>query len=206
LSTCECYKNQAEIESYVRPFYLQLPDGHVLKTFIEEHAQILGFLDELEELVTVIQSFDRLEGETNFIQRVEFLSRHLMETERHHIREEISVLTRLAESHKSSMTIRIRKEHDVLGVKKRQFSNLILRLYTMYFDEFRKKFIEISSDVIRQLKDHIHYEDTVLYPLALRTLTDEDWQNALNECDHIGYCCFTPGENHHLREINIRAH
>lgn len=147
-----------------------------------------------------------LEGETHFIQRVEFLSRHLLETERHHIREEISVLTRLAEAHETSMTTRIRKEHDVLGVKKRQFSNLILNIYTTSFNEFKTKFIRSATDVIEPLNDHIHYEDSVLYPLALDTLTRDDWINALSECDRIGYCCFTPGERHHLREINTLAH
>ncbi|NOZ74046.1 MAG: hypothetical protein GXO90_01520 [FCB group bacterium] len=206
MSTCDCYKTKAEIDPKVRPFYRQLPEQHVLKTFVEEHAQILGFLHDLKDLVHQIESMSDLETEPQFIHRVEFISRHLLETERHHIREEISVLTRLAEAHESYMTTRIRKEHDILGVKKRQFSNLILNIYTTAFDEFKTEFVRSASDVVEQLSDHIHYEDSVLYPLALETLTGEDWINALSECDRIGYCCFTPGEAHHLREINTLAH
>lgn len=203
MSTCDCYKNTAEIGNDVRPFYQKLPDHHVLKTLVEEHAQIKGFLDELEALVSKIQTMESLESETEFIQRVEFLSRHLLETERHHIREEIAILSRLAESHNISMTARIRKEHDTLAVKKRQFSNLILRLYTMYFDDFRTKFVELAQDVIKDMRRHIQYEDSTLYPQAFNSFNDSEWIDAQSECDRVGYCCFTPGEEHHLREIKM---
>lgn len=172
---------------------------------MEEHAQILGFLRDLEACAADIQTMDKMEGESEFIHRIEFLSRHLLETERHHIREEIALLTRLAEAHHSTITVRLRKEHDVLGVKKRQFSNLVLRLYTMYFQEFKQQFSSLAEDVIAGLRDHIEYEDQTIYPLAYQVLSPADWEAARSECDRIGYCCFTPGEHHHLREINTLA-
>jgi len=46
------------------------------------------------------------------------------------------------------------------------------------------------------LRQHIHKENHILYPMAIRTITeDSEWDKMKIKCDEIGYCCFCPSHN-----------
>jgi hypothetical protein len=42
------------------------------------------------------------------------------------------------------------------------------------------------------LSSHIFKENNVLYPAALKVISEEEWSGIREDFDEIGYCCFTP--------------
>ena len=43
------------------------------------------------------------------------------------------------------------------------------------------------------LRDHIFKENNILYPTALEVIKENSvWKKMKDDCDKIGYCCFTP--------------
>ena len=44
------------------------------------------------------------------------------------------------------------------------------------------------------LTTHFFKENNILFPAALRLITQAEWKDIRNEFDEIGYCCFTPDE------------
>jgi hypothetical protein len=50
----------------------------------------------------------------------------------------------------------------------------------------------VGGYITEALSSHIYKEDHILYPAALQTITAEEWQEIREQCDELGYCCFTP--------------
>jgi len=42
------------------------------------------------------------------------------------------------------------------------------------------------------LNSHIYKEDNILFPLAERVVTIQEWIHIMEKFDEIGYYCFTP--------------
>ena len=52
---------------------------------------------------------------------------------------------------------------------------------------------ELAGFIVPTLREHIYKENNILYPAALQVIEDDRvWQKLKDECDSIGYCCFTP--------------
>jgi PAS domain S-box-containing protein len=62
----------------------------------------------------------------------------------------------------------------------------------MTFDDFKKKLVEAAKPMCGALPSHFFKENNILFPTALQAVTDDEWTEARQEFDEIGYCCFTP--------------
>lgn len=176
--------------------YSSLPDEHIIKVLMDEHQTIRKFLTILNDLLEKIETMKSVEEDKETIFHLEEIVRYLMSTEKHHIREENVVISRLDDTSAKliNASIKIRKEHDDLGIVKRRLYNLMLRVYTMYFNTFKKEYIHIARQLGEALMKHIQYEESVLYPATLQQIKDSDeWQVMHKESERIGDSCLTPG-------------
>ncbi|NHZ86733.1 MAG: DUF438 domain-containing protein, partial [Planctomycetia bacterium] len=63
------------------------------------------------------------------------------------------------------------------------------------YDEFQKELQSVSRKLTRDLKKHIDIEEKILYPQAVKLITDKSrWKKMRAESKNVGYCCFTPGK------------
>jgi len=61
----------------------------------------------------------------------------------------------------------------------------------------------IIIELCDTLRQHIHKENHILYPMAIQAITeDSQWDKMKIKCDKIGYCCFCPGNNYQLERGN----
>jgi len=44
------------------------------------------------------------------------------------------------------------------------------------------------------IPNHFYKEENILFPTALKLITDKEWQEIKASMDHLGYCYFTPKE------------
>jgi hypothetical protein len=62
----------------------------------------------------------------------------------------------------------------------------------MDFRYFKKQIIEIANPLCEIVSSHFFKENSVLFPTAVKMVTEGEWEEARREFDDIGYCCFTP--------------
>tara|TARA_B100001013_G_scaffold343153_1_gene270330 strand:- start:1306 stop:1875 length:570 start_codon:yes stop_codon:yes gene_type:complete len=171
----------------------KLPEGHIIKTMIKEHDHILVILDELTDIAHQLSTKDQKIGET-LMQRVNYLTVKIIGAEPHHQREEEVLFPNLEENGITCMTQCMRMEHEVMRKMKHD-----LKQKTKNTDGvWSEKVMDISKlidSLCSMLRQHIHKENTVLYPMALKVITDQaKWVDMRIQCDRIGYCCFYPEE------------
>ena len=162
---------------------------------MEEHQVILNFCKVLEKLVKEIKKKTSINDSKEILKDLQLVSGHLLRTEKHHIREEHTFIRRLVSMAEFDPSQEIRRQHDNLGVLKRQLERTLYEIYTNSFDEFQKELQSVSRKLIKDLKKHIDIEENILYPQAVKLIPDKSrWKRMRKESKDIGYCCFTPGK------------
>jgi len=172
----------------------ELPKGHIVSTLVSEHDVILGFLDQLQQVNDAIQQMSAYPGPTEEFRKLAHIAEHLVETERHHQREEDVLFPELEQRGVDGPPAVMRQEHNQLRPRKRELKEMTEQVGEMDFDAFKERLDELAGFIVPVLRDHIFKENNILYPTALQVIGPdaEVWQRLKDECDEIGYCCFTP--------------
>ncbi len=188
-----CTVHLKMIGDQVEKMKTSLPPGHVISTLVSEHETILCFLDELWWLNECIGKMPAHDPESERFRKLSHIAEHLVAAELHHQREEDILFPALEERGVYGPTEIMRQEHIELRVKKQQLANLTEQVGKMDFMDFKDRLDDVVKFIVPTLRDHIFKENNILYPTALEVIEDESiWANLKQECDKIGYCCFTP--------------
>tara|TARA_B100001079_G_scaffold111678_1_gene96111 strand:- start:363 stop:953 length:591 start_codon:yes stop_codon:yes gene_type:complete len=182
LSTCIDHKgyNQNIIDS--------LDEGHMIKTLMEEHAHIVSMLDELTNISNQLKGTD-IKNNKELFQGANHLILKIIGAEPHHQREERVLFPALEKLGITGPPQCMAMEHDIMRTMKHDLNQ------KLSFDDIMAVDIDEIKDLIEKLCDtlrnHIHKEDTILFPLALQSINnDSQWIDMRVQCDEIGYCCF----------------
>ena len=170
-----------------------LPAGHVISTLISEHETILCFLDELWWLNECIGKMSAYDPESEKFRKISHIAKHLVAADLHYQREEYILFPALEERGVYGPTAIMKEEHIQLMEKKHELENLTDNVSGMDFEDFKCCLDDVIKFIVPTLRDHISKENNILYPTALEVIEDESiWAKLKEQCDKIGYCCFTP--------------
>lgn len=75
----------------------------------------------------------------------------------------------------------------------------LLQNYSHNKDEILQK----SKVVLEKLKEMIFKEESILFPMALDTLTEDEWFSIMQESHEIGYCLIEPEEKWMPHRVNV---
>jgi DUF438 domain-containing protein len=65
----------------------------------------------------------------------------------------------------------------------------------MDFKDFASQLDGVVRFLVPVFQDHIFRINNIMFPTALEAIDDpEIWSQLKQECDKIGYCCFSPAE------------
>lgn len=171
----------------------ELEPGNVVHTMVLEHDEILDFLCRLEELDTLIQTWNELKKDSDEFKTLKSISEHLLAAESHHEREEEVLFPELEARGITGPPRIMRMEHNDLRKRKKALKHLVQSAEDYKLMEFKKQLHTIAAFLVPTLRDHIFKENNILYPTAVQTIKDESvWKRMKDESDKIGYCCFTP--------------
>ena len=172
----------------------EVPIGHPLHTLIAEHDEILKILDSLERVNKKIQYLDNYDQENSLFNELKDIGYGLLETEKHHEREEEALFPEIDEKGVTGPTRIMRMEHEDLWPRKEKIDQLAKNAANMDFNNFKKELNENAEYIVLTLRDHIFKENNILYPTAKQVIPEEKWQKIRELGDKIGYCSFTPEE------------
>ncbi len=171
------FKEQLETQK------IEVPHGHPIKILMEEHKILL----ELQEKLNSIAA-----EQTPEVSQLKQIAADLLDAEKHYLREE-NVLFPVLEKHGITEPPAIMwMEHNQLREKKKGLRDLIESYNTMNLEVFKKHLANNSSALNSLLSGHIFKENNILFPAAMRVVTEQEWMDIRREFDEIGYPSFTP--------------
>ena len=185
-----CAAHMAAVEGSAERTMNSLPEGHVIRTMMEEHRVILGYLDKLDSLISEARQGKMSEER---IKELIHVAQHLVDAEPHHKREEDVLFPEVEKRGVYGPPHVMRMEHVELRKKKHSVLDSAKQLLEGDSEEIRMRIKQDGGYLVFALREHIFKEDNILYPTALQVIREEEvWDNMREECDKIGYCCFTP--------------
>ena len=168
------------------------PEGHPIHILMEEHKILLKFTDELKNIVTKIKDEKDFNSVTTEMEQIKNIEKHLKDSERHYLREE-NVLFPYLEKHGVTEPPAIMwMEHDKIREIKKNLYSIIDGHEDMVFQDFIKQFENIAISLSDMLTNHFFKENNILYPTAMKVITESEWNEVIKQFNEIGYCCFTP--------------
>lgn len=168
-----------------------LPPGHPVRVFMDEHVLILGFLDQIEKIAIDAQkSTAGLEPGGAKREALAKLGANMLGAEPHHQREEQGLFPRMEAAGVEGPPHVMRMEHDHLRGVKHALEDLA-KSSAPADAAFVKKLVGLADDLVGTLRAHIHKEDEILYPMALQVVDAEGWRAIAADCERIGPCPFS---------------
>jgi len=166
--------------------------GHPIHTLMEEHKILLQFADKLKNTAGKIKGAEGFAAAGESTERLNHIAKHFKESEKHYVREE-NVLFPYLEKHGITHPPAIMwAEHNDIREEKKKLYKLIETKENMSFEDFARKLEELAKSTEDMLSSHFYKESNILFPAALKVISEDEWREIKKQCDELGYCCFTP--------------
>ncbi len=166
--------------------------GHPIHTLMEEHKILLQFADKLKNVAEKITGAKSFAAAGENIESLNHIVKHFKESEKHYVREE-NVLFPYLEKHGITHPPAIMwSEHNEIREEKKKFYTLVDTKESMSFEDFTIKLAELAKSTEDMLSSHFYKESNILFPAALKVISEDEWREIKKQCDELGYCCFTP--------------
>ena len=171
---------------------LELPLGQPISILMEEHKIMLQMAEKLNTAAKKVLQASDISHVGDEIRNIQHIAEDFADAERHYLREE-NVLFPILEKHGITEPPAIMwVEHNKIREKKKNLHKLMENLNVTSFQDFKKQLAETAESLNSLLTNHFYKENNILFPAALRVITNEEWTEIRKEFDEIGYCCFTP--------------
>ncbi|NLM27670.1 MAG: DUF438 domain-containing protein [Clostridiaceae bacterium] len=186
---------KGSIEEIHRPQNPEDVPGHPIHTFKLENAEIEKIINsEIKPQLEIYKSGDTTES----LKKLKDGFQRLWEIDRHFSRKE-NLLFPYLEKYGITAPPKV-----MWGVDDEIRADIkeVNRILSAY-DENKDMFLEKAEEAINQVIEMVFKEENILFPMALETLTEDEWIEIARASNEIGYCLITPEKEWEPVRANI---
>ena len=167
----------------------KLPDDHILRKIRVEHDLIGCYLTDLDKVVETIRNLHCLTDVSSEFRNLGHILGHLSVMKEHIDREEDIIFPYLRKSGWTKLCQSALNEHGKIRIDIDNLLALMTSFNEIGFDDFRGWLITIVHRFSAVMREHLSYENELLYPISLFVIDDANvWERMKALCDEIGYC------------------
>jgi DUF438 domain-containing protein len=167
----------------------RLNERHVLKKVLAEHDMMQCFVSDLEDVVLKICKESFLSDTSGEIRRLEHIAEHVSAMEEHMDRENDVIFPALRSQGWDSLCRSVESDHVHIHAGIKELVQLVDSFGEIPFGVFKAKLMTNVKALCPILKEHLFYEDHILYPVAVAMIDNQAfWDRMHQVCDEIDYC------------------
>lgn len=163
---------------------VEVPVGHPIHTFRQENKALEGLIEE--KITPFLALAKQQKGEETRAELIQGFE-ELWEIDKHYSRKE-NLLFPYLEKHGIVAPPKV-----MWGVDD-EIRDAIKEIRFFPNSKSMEELLPLAEETIHRVKEMIYKEENILFPMALETLTQDEWVNILRESDDIGYCLYQPEE------------
>lgn len=162
--------------------------GHPVHTFHAENDAILQETKRMRELLgeTTEENLDSM------LPRLRALHEEILEIEKHYARKENVLFPHLEKHGITGPSQVMWAKDDDIRVLLKSFRAALAKS-DFSFEDWRTAAGDIALPMIEQIEEMVRKEEKILLPLALKTLTDEEWAAVHRDSPRFGFSLVEPG-------------
>ena len=166
----------------------QLANNHMLRRIAVEHDFFRCFNDELQDLTDTILALDALKDVSIEFRSLVRTARNLYRLREHMECEEDLIFPYLVKRGYGSLCRVAEREHRHLRTQIDNLMALVLSFHGITFGEFQIRLTAVTQQLVPALREHLTFEDSLLYPMALVVIDDDrTWHVIKALHDQMGY-------------------
>jgi DUF438 domain-containing protein len=181
------------------------PEGHPIHTLMEEHKMMLTFAEKLREDADKIGASKSLGEASEAVDHLDHVLTHFKESEKHYLREENVLFPYLDKHGVKEPPAVMWMEHDQIRELKKGLFDLYENREKVPYETFAKNLKESAIVLSEMLSNHFFKENNILFQMAMKAVSEEEWKLINGEFAEVGYCCFTPASATAEREGTAAA-
>lgn len=168
-----------------------LPPDHPLSRFGEEHRWIIGLLERIRDGVAALKAAGSYEAAQDTIAFLRKAAERLLEAENHNTRQENTLFPLLERHGVVDPPAIMWTEHVEMRKDKKRFRQA-LEETSRPFADYAAELETLALRMLERFVLHSRKEQGILYGVALRLLSEEEWQTVAEECAQLGFFDLTP--------------
>lgn len=172
----------------------QVP-GHPIYTMKKENEALEAFIDETVK--PNLENFKSDDSKENISTLIENLNL-LWDIDKHYSRKENLIFPYLEKYGVTAPPKVMWGVHDEIREK---LKNVKLSL-TRYKGN-KEEIVNDMDNLLQQIIDMVFKEDSILFPMSLETLIEDEWITIYKESDEIGYSLIVPEKEWELKRIDL---
>ncbi len=168
------------------------PEGHPIHILMQEHAILLENVNRLRDIHKEISQKNNFPEVLEELAEIENIVEMIKKSENHYLREE-NVLFSYLERYGVTQPPKIMwMEHDRIRDLEKNLINLIEKKGENDFPTFLEKYHLYVHGLAEMLASHFPKENKILFPTAMKLISETDWNEIRQQFDDIGYFYLTP--------------
>lgn len=164
---------------------VETPDGHPVNTYNKENKEIVRLAEELSGLAFNLMKANEDKEKNDIYNKINTCLDHLSAVDLHYKRKEYQLFPFLENKGFSGPSQVMWAVHDEIRSK---LKNLRPALSKKDPDEIKSKAVSVARDIMEMAAK----EESILFPMALERLGNEDWIAIRKGEDAIGYSFTSP--------------
>jgi DUF438 domain-containing protein len=161
----------------------RLNERHVLKKVLAEHDMLQCFIFDLEDVVLKISQESFLSDTSGEIRRLEHIAEHVNAMEEHIDRENDVIFPALRSQGWDSLCRSVENDHVHIRAEINELVRLVDSFVDIPFGVFKGKLMTVVKTLCPILKEHLFYEDHILYPVAVAMIDNQTfWDKMHHYC------------------------
>ena len=174
----------------------QVP-GHPVYTFKKENEAITNLLDE--EMAKALEDFEKDDSKDNIITLTSYINL-LWDIDKHYSRKENLLFPYLEKYGVTAPPQVMWGVDDEIRAKVKA-----AKLELANYKGDKKEVVDKIKDAAAQIKDMIFKEENILFPMALETLTEDEWISIYKDSDEIGFAIIPPEKEWELKRVDMAS-
>lgn len=174
----------------------QVP-GHPVYTFKKENEAITNLLDE--EMAKALEDFEKDDSKDNIITLTSYINL-LWDIDKHYSRKENLLFPYLEKYGVIAPPQVMWGVDDEIRAKVKA-----AKLELANYKGDKKEVVDKIKDGVAQIKDMIFKEENILFPMALETLTEDEWISIYRDSDEIGFAIIPPEKEWELKRVDMAS-
>lgn len=171
-----------------------LTPGHPVYILLIEHELVKEYVREISALLPRVEQAKDINRMVNPLSKIGEMLGHLKEYEKHKVREENSLFPYLEKHGITQPPAIMWSEHDEQRKEIKETSATLDNRGTIRFEDFKSRLVQRLRKLTELIPAHFYKEENILFPTALKLITDQEWREIKASMDELGYCYFTPKE------------
>ncbi|WGS64568.1 DUF438 domain-containing protein [Marinitoga aeolica] len=176
-------------KEYIDKEKIDVEPWHPIYILMKEHEFIIKTTEKIRDIAKDVLNKKSVQEAFPLFMKLSIYLDDLMAAENYFLKEE-NVLFPYIEKHGITKPPAVMwKEHDQVREIRKE---IIAIKENKDFEKAKNKFYNLTLQLQEFFMNHVHKEHSVLFPTALKLISDEEWINIRHQFDEIGYCGFDP--------------